>query len=66
MHTNPVDEIFPRVQELTAKQEDILEKNIVWIFGSRRSGTTWLRDLLAFNTKFIRETYITEHLAVHS
>lgn len=52
--------------QLTSEQELILEKNIVWIFGSRRSGTTWLRDMLAVDSKFIRESYITEHLAVSS
>lgn len=59
-------EILPRVSQLTSEQELILEKNIVWIFGSRRSGTTWLRDMLAVDSKFVRESYVTEHLAVSS
>ena len=32
--------------ELTESEEDILEKNIVWILGSPRSGTTWLANEL--------------------
>lgn len=59
-------ESISNIHELNRNQELTLEKNIVWIFGSRRSGTTWLRDLLSFNTKFIRETYVTDHLAVQS
>ena len=28
--------------ELSNRDELVLEKNLVWIFGSTRSGTTWL------------------------
>ena len=49
------------ISKLTSEQEDILEKNLVWIFGSARSGTTWLADkLLSYNTKMINEPHITE------
>ena len=30
------------ITELTPEQELILEKNITWLFGAARSGTTWL------------------------
>ena len=33
---------------LTPQQEDSLEKNLVWIIGAPRSGTTWLVELLSF------------------
>lgn len=49
--------------ELTSKEELILEKNLVWIFADRRSGTTWLgMELLSHNTKFIDEPLIGLHL----
>ena len=55
--------VIAKVKELSSKQESILEKNIVWIFGSARSGTTWLgRDLLSSGTKFINEPLIGAHL----
>jgi len=36
------DYVVPRTKELTPEQELMLEKNLVWIFASPRSGTTWL------------------------
>ncbi|HUS50584.1 MAG TPA: sulfotransferase domain-containing protein [Candidatus Paceibacterota bacterium] len=52
-----------KISELTIEDEEVLEKNLVWIFGSARSGTTWLADqLLSFNTKIINEPHITEFL----
>jgi len=54
----------PRPKELTAEEESILEHNIVWIFGSPRSGTTWLAtELLSFKTKVINEPHLEDHLA---
>lgn len=54
---------LPRPKELSIEQEDELEKNIVWIFGSPRSGTTWLGiQLLSYNTISINELYLNEHL----
>lgn len=50
---------LPRLKELSSEEEDLLEKNLVWIFASRRSGTTWLgRDLLSYKTKFMNEPLI--------
>jgi len=54
----------PRPKELTAEEESILEHNIVWIFGSPRSGTSWLAtELLSFKTKVINEPHLEDHLA---
>jgi len=36
----------PKLQELTSEEENILEKNTVWIFSPPRSGTTWLGSQL--------------------
>jgi len=51
------------IKELTTEEELILEKNLVWIFAYRRSGTTWLGlELLSHNTKNIDELLIGLHL----
>jgi hypothetical protein len=40
-----------QIYELTHEEEDLLEKNLVWIFASPRSGTQWLgTQLLEHNT----------------
>ncbi len=36
----------PALPKLTEEQEEELERNIVWLFGAPRSGTTWLAQLL--------------------
>ena len=56
----------PSIPPLTNEQEDILEKKMIWIFGSVRSGTTWLgRDLLNHpSTIYWHEPYIGWHLDV--
>jgi len=42
---------LPKIKELTLEEESILEKNLVWIFASPRSGTQWLgTQLLEYNT----------------
>jgi len=56
--------IPPRIGELTEEQENSLEKNLVWIFGARRSGTTWLGQLLSHNTVHIYEPTLSDHLAI--
>jgi len=49
--------------ELTEEEESILEKNFVWLFGSGRSGTTWLAtQLLTHKTNVINESRIGRHL----
>jgi len=53
------------IKELTPKQELILEKNITWLFGAARSGTSWLAlELLSFGTKRISEPLLERHLSV--
>lgn len=60
------DFVATRTSELTCDEELMLEKNIVWIFGFYRSGTTWLgTQLLSHNTLIMHEPGITEHLGVH-
>ena len=51
-------------KELTSDEENILEKNLVWIYGSARSGTTWLgTELLRYKDNIIwTEPYIGVHL----
>jgi len=50
--------------ELSIEQEKSLEKNLVWIFASPRSGTTWLSNqLLRYQTLAMDEPYIGYHLA---
>jgi len=40
-----------RLRELNSREEKILEKNLVWMFASPRSGTQWLgTQLLSHNT----------------
>jgi hypothetical protein len=57
--------LFNKFKELKEDEEDQLEKNIVWIFADRRSGTTWLGlELLSHNTKAIDEPLVGFHLAV--
>lgn len=55
---------LPLARELTTEQELILEKNLVWIFASPRSGTSWLaQQLLSSYTKLMDEPYIGAHIA---
>ena len=51
---------------LSSEEESIFEKNLVWIFADRRSGTTWLKDLLSYNTKIMDEPLIGLHLGKFS
>ena len=55
------------VPQLSDDEELIFEKNLVWVFGSARGGTTWVaRDLLSYNTDSINEPHIDEHLAARA
>jgi len=55
--------VLERPKELSSEQELILEKNMVWVFGSPRSGTSWLAlELLSHKTCFIDHPHIIEHL----
>lgn len=49
---------------LSPEQELALERNLVWVFGSPRSGTTWLaKSLLGYETILLNEPLIGDHLA---
>ncbi len=51
-------------KQLTEEEELTLEKNLVWVFASPRSGTTWLvTQLLTYNTCQMDEPYIGNHLS---
>jgi len=59
----PENYIMPKAKELTTEQEKKLEENIVWVFASPRSGTSWLAlQLLSFNTLQLNEPQIGFHL----
>jgi len=48
---------------LSKDQEDLQEKNLIWIFAYRRSGTTWLaNELLSHNTRFMDEPLLGLHI----
>lgn len=50
--------------ELSHELEERLEKNLIWIIASRRSGTSWLaKELLSHNTKIMDEPLIGFHIA---
>ena len=52
-------------KELSKYEEDILEKNLVWLFSYARSGTSWLAGkLLSHNTLFLNEPLIGMHLGM--
>jgi len=62
-YESPLDYILPRPKELSSEQESILESNIIWLFASARSGTSWLGKMLeSLNLKFINEPLIGCHL----
>ena len=51
------------IPKLSDDDENKLESNLVWIFASLRSGTTWLgTELLRFQTKIINEPNLSAHL----
>jgi len=53
------DYIESKTKELTPEEELTLEKNLVWLFGSPRSGTTWLgTQLLSTKTHTMLEPRI--------
>jgi len=55
----------PPMSSLTEKEENILEQNMVWIFGTPRSGSTWLCTQLLKNKeiKIWDEPWIGHNLA---
>lgn len=70
--SNQVEECFDNPNfnvsqplELTVEQELLLEQNIVWIFGSPRSGTTWVsKNLLSSETMVFEEPRIGDYLKI--
>jgi len=57
------DYTIPRPRELSEEEEDRVEKNIVWVLGSPRGGTTWVgTQLLSYNTNIIDEFSISPHI----
>jgi len=60
---DPQNVLIKKPPELTPTQEFNLEKNLVWIFGSQRSGTTWLgTKLLSYKNFVLDEPLIGVHL----
>ena len=56
---------LPRGKELSNSEELILEKNLVWVFGAPRSGTSWLAlQLLSYKTMIMNEPLIGMHLGI--
>jgi len=56
---------LPRGKELSNSEELVLEKNLVWVFGAPRSGTSWLAtQLLSYNTLVMNEPLIGMHLGI--
>jgi len=55
--------LFPEINALTKEQEHNFEKNLIWVFGSSRGGTTWLgRQLLSYQTKIMFEPRIARFI----
>ncbi len=51
------------VYDITEEEKIILEKNLIWIFASPRSGTTWLgTQLLSHETNIMDEPLLGYHL----
>ena len=45
-----------KIPELSNTDELIFEKNLVWLFGSARGGTTWVAlNLVSFKTNSIND-----------
>jgi hypothetical protein len=53
-YKQPEDYSIPKIDELSNEDEEILEKNLVWIFAFPRSGTQWLgTQLLRYGTQIV-------------
>lgn len=54
-----------RPKSLSENEEDVLERNITWVFASPRSGTTWLTTkLLSYQTVVLNEPKVAVHLGI--
>lgn len=59
--------IPPETPKLSDDDENRLESNLIWIFGTYRSGTTWLaKELLSYKTSVWDEPGIGWHLGMFS
>jgi len=56
------DDALPEQRELSAEQEDSLERNLVWVMGTPRSGITLVASQLSVKTKIIKNIKIGIHL----
>ena len=62
-HDKIDDYVLPRPRELTSAEEEKVERNLVWVLGSPRGGTTWVgTQLLSHNTNVIDEFSIALHI----
>jgi len=62
-HDKIDDYVLPRPRELTSAEEEKVERNLVWVLGSPRGGTTWVgTQLLSHNTNVIDESQIGLHI----
>jgi len=56
-----------KIVELSTEQELTFEKNLVWLFGSARGGTTWVAlQLLSHKTNSINEPHLDEHIGTRA
>jgi hypothetical protein len=54
---------LPRPKELEEKHEEVLEKNLVWVFAFPRSGTQWFgTQLLTYGTNILTGPSVGIHL----
>jgi len=61
----PSDFSVKKHRDLNIEEEDILEKNLVWIIAPPRSGTSWLgTQLLKYQTNSLNEPLIGLHLGM--
>ena len=52
-----------RPKELSVDEESTFEKNLVWLMGFTRSGTTWLgTELLSYHTNIMKEPKFDQHI----
>jgi len=57
--------VAQKLPELSPEEELSLEKNLVWVISSTRSGSTWLsKYLLSFKTNYINEPNLSQYLGL--
>jgi len=56
---------MPLIEELSTKEGVKLEENLVWIFSTHRSGSSWLATQLLSNDTFcLNELHVSAHLSL--